>query len=77
MARWARDIYPAPDPHFMSGGVKFYFLSELIAMIPKGKQPNRESILRLIRADKLRAKKFGREWVITEQAWSEFLQEIP
>ena len=77
MANWARDKFPAADPNFQAGGVSFYFLSELIALLPKQQQPNRETILRLIRADKLRAKKFGREWIITEQAWAEFLQEIP
>jgi len=75
MGRWQRHEFPTTDPHFEAGGVKFYFLSELIALLPKKTQPSRESILRLIRHGKLRARKFGREWIVTETAWTEFLQE--
>lgn len=70
--RQTRELFPAATPAYEAGGIKFYFLSELIALIPKASRPNRETILRLIRSRKLRAQKFGREWIVTEHAWAEF-----
>ena len=75
MAKWPRENFPTIDPNFEAGGIKFYFLTELIRSLPKETRPSRETILRLIRSHELRARKFGREWIVTEQAWAEFLQE--
>ena len=75
MSKWQRQSFPATDPHFEAGAVRFYFLSELTQLLPKGQRPSRETILRLIRTRKLRARKFGREWIVTESAWVSFLTE--
>jgi hypothetical protein len=72
MSRRPRPSYPSPDPHFEAGSIKFYFLSELVDMIPRPTRPSRETILRLIRAGKIRGRKLGREWIVTETAWAEF-----